>query len=45
MFCRNCGLFVVAYVEFLSDGHQMPFSEFDSGLHHTDMHHYYGTMK
>ncbi|PHT36307.1 hypothetical protein CQW23_24007 [Capsicum baccatum] len=31
----NCGLFVVAYAEILSDRHQIPSSEFDSGLHHT----------
>ncbi|PHU06884.1 hypothetical protein BC332_23373 [Capsicum chinense] len=31
---RNCGLFVAVYAEFLSDGHQIPSSEFDSGLHH-----------
>ncbi|PHT70376.1 hypothetical protein T459_25480 [Capsicum annuum] len=31
----NYGLFVVAYAEILSDGHQIPSSEFDSGLHRT----------
>ncbi|PHU06638.1 hypothetical protein BC332_23127 [Capsicum chinense] len=31
----NCGLFVAAYVEFLSDRHQIPSSEFDSKKHRT----------
>ncbi|KAF3644478.1 hypothetical protein FXO38_20141 [Capsicum annuum] len=31
---KNCGLFVAVYAAFLSDGHQIPSSEFDSGLHH-----------
>ncbi|KAM3325234.1 hypothetical protein P3S67_000359 [Capsicum chacoense] len=31
----NCGLFVVAYAELLSDRHQIPSSEFDSKKHRT----------
>ncbi|KAM3395245.1 hypothetical protein P3S68_004250 [Capsicum galapagoense] len=31
----DCDLFVVAYTEYLSDGHQIPSSEFDPRLHHT----------
>ncbi|PHT26314.1 hypothetical protein CQW23_34072 [Capsicum baccatum] len=31
----NCGLFVEIYAEFLSDRHQIPSSEFDSGLYRT----------
>ncbi|PHT67536.1 hypothetical protein T459_27023 [Capsicum annuum] len=32
---RNCGLFVAAYAEYLSDGHQIPSLEFDLEKHHT----------
>ncbi|KAF3681300.1 putative protein EIN4-like [Capsicum annuum] len=35
MFCRDCGLFVAAYAGFLSDGLQIPSSEFNSGLDRT----------
>ncbi|KAF3613119.1 hypothetical protein FXO38_36429, partial [Capsicum annuum] len=31
----DCGLFVAAYAEFLSDRHQIPSSEFDSKKHRT----------
>ncbi|PHT96276.1 hypothetical protein BC332_34798 [Capsicum chinense] len=31
----DCGLFVAAYAEFLSDRHQIPSSEFDSKEHRT----------
>ncbi|KAF3666436.1 putative protein EIN4-like [Capsicum annuum] len=32
---RDCDLFVAAYTEYLSDGHQILSSEFDPRLHHT----------
>ncbi|PHU12084.1 hypothetical protein BC332_19014 [Capsicum chinense] len=32
---RDCDLFVAAYTEYLSDGHQIPSLEFDPRLHHT----------